>query len=79
MYLTGRLYGKLVRCDSSKSILFFYEIMYSADSTDLVVVSSVFLPLASVFVALRFTVRKSTKAGIGLDDYAILLALVSYS
>ena len=52
--------------------------MYSTESTALVVVSSVLLPLASVFVALRFTVRKSTEAGIGLDDYTILAALVSY-
>lgn len=53
--------------------------MYSAESTALVAVSSVLLPLASVFVALRFKVRKSTKAGIGLDDYIILAALVSFS
>ncbi|CAD6592672.1 MAG: hypothetical protein ASARMPRED_006619 [Alectoria sarmentosa] len=50
--------------------------MYSAESTVLVVVSSVLLPLASVFVALRFRVRKSMKAGIRLDDYIILAALI---
>lgn len=45
-------------------------------SAALVVVSSVFVPLATVFVALRFKARKSTKAGPGLDDYTILAALV---
>lgn len=52
--------------------------MYSAESTVIVVVSSVLLPLASVFVALRFKVRKSMKAGIRLDDYTILAALVNF-
>ncbi|CAF9937200.1 MAG: hypothetical protein ALECFALPRED_007138 [Alectoria fallacina] len=45
-------------------------------SAALVVVSSVFVPLATVFVALRFKARKSTKAGPGLDDYTILAALI---
>ena len=50
--------------------------MYSANSTALVVVVSVLVPLSSVFVALRFKARKSTKAGLGLDDYTILAVQV---
>lgn len=48
-------------------------------SVALVVVSSVLVPLASVFVALRFKARKSTNAGLGLDDYTIVAALVKRS
>ena len=50
--------------------------MYSSSSTALVVVCVVLLTLASCFVALRFRVRATTKAGIGADDCLILAALV---
>ena len=50
--------------------------MYSSISTTYVAVRVVLIVLASVFVALRLTVRASTKAGVGADDYLILLALV---
>ena len=51
--------------------------MYSTHSTALVVTSCVLVPLSTVFVALRFKVRRSTKAGLGLDDYTILATLVT--
>ena len=50
--------------------------MYSAQSTALIVISSVLVPLSSVFVALRFKVRKDSIAGLGLDDYTMLATLV---
>ena len=52
------------------------DVMYSPNSTALVVVISVLVPLSSVFVALRFKARKSMKAGLGLDDYTILAVQV---
>ena len=50
--------------------------MYPSTSAGLVIMCVVFPTLASVFVALRFKVRMSSKAGIGADEYTILSALV---
>ncbi len=51
--------------------------MYSTHSTALVIIPCVLVSLSTVFVALRFKVRQSTKAGLGLDDYTILATLVT--
>ena len=51
--------------------------MYSTHSTALVIISCLLVPLSTFFVALRFKVRKGTKAGLGPDDYTILATLVT--
>lgn len=51
--------------------------MYSSLSTSLVAVHVVLSILSTLFVAIRFKVRRSTKAGLGADDYTILIALVT--
>lgn len=50
--------------------------MYCSVSAGLVVMCIVFPTLSSAFVALRFKVRMTSKAGIGADEYTILGALV---
>lgn len=51
--------------------------MYSSLSTSLVAVHVVLSILSTLFVAIRFKVRRSTKAGLGADDYTILIALLT--
>ena len=50
--------------------------MYSSDSTSLIIICVVLLFLAAVAVALRFVARNGVKAGLGADDYIMLIALV---
>jgi hypothetical protein len=39
---------------------------------------AVFIPVCSISVALRFYARKLTGVGFGIDDWLIVVALVSY-
>lgn len=48
----------------------------SADSTTTSVASGVVTGLAAICVALRFYVRIRLKAGVGWDDYMILIGLL---
>lgn len=43
-----------------------------------IAIGVIFPALGTVSVALRFAVRRARKAGLGTDDWLILLGLVSY-
>ena len=50
--------------------------MYSSLSTGVVAVCVVLPILSTLFVGLRCKMRRSTKAGLGADDYTIIAAEV---
>ena len=46
--------------------------------SDLLIVSWLTMSVAVLFVSLRFYIRGILRKSLGWDDYAILLAIVSY-
>ena len=70
-------YGEDRNCNSANKLCSGHSEVYIIHSARLTVLVTVLhLFLASVVVALRLKVRKSTKAGFDLDDYAVLATLV---
>ena len=56
----------------------FTMTQYNAFAGTPIALSAVFLPLASISVALRIFARSRTKANVGFDDLLAFLALVVY-